>query len=287
VSSPREQFVDPEGVRLRVCRWSAARPETPALVLHGFTGCIESMEDVIEALAVDRPVVAVDLVGHGRSDAPADPAHYSMDACIAQVAAALDVLRVRTPVHALGYSMGGRVALSLAVAQPEAVASLVLVGASPGLAEPAERAARVAADRALARQIEDQGLESFVDAWMSQPLFASQGLLGAGFLERARAQRMRCDPKGLANSLRGMGTGAMPPLHERLHALDRPVCLVAGAHDAKFVELAESMSQRLPDARCDRVEGVGHAAHLENGPAFVHTVRRFLSEVDAKQEIRS
>ena len=124
-----------------------------------------------------------------------------MGACVEQVAAALSLARM----HVVGYSMGGRVALSLAVAHPDRVASLLLVGASPGLAEAEERAARIKADEALARQIEQDGLERFVDYWMALPLFASQSVLGEDALARARTQRLRSDPAGLANSLRGMG----------------------------------------------------------------------------------
>jgi 2-succinyl-6-hydroxy-2,4-cyclohexadiene-1-carboxylate synthase len=209
-----------------------------------------------------------------------------MDACVLQVAAVLDELQGAWrgqrdgPVHVIGYSMGGRLALSLALARPEKVASLLLIGASPGLADPAARAARIEADLALARSIEDEGLARFVDYWMALPLFASQASLGARFLAASRSQRLRCNPLALANSLRGMGAGAMPPLHDDLECLDLPVCLVAGSRDVKFVALAESMRHRLPNARCALVEGVGHAAHLEDTDAFSQIARGFLAEVD-------
>ena len=275
-----DEFVDAGGVRTRVRRWSAWRPGAPALVVHGFTGCVETVQGVCEALAVDRPVVALDLVGHGETEAPHDPDRYTMDACIHHLRATLDACEVGVPAHVLGYSMGGRIALSFAVAHPERVRSLVLVGTSPGLAEPADRAARVTADHALAEQIEREGLARFVDHWMALPLFASQASLGPDFLAAAREQRMRCHPGGLAHSLRGMGTGAMPPLHDRLPDLARPVCLVAGSRDAKFVALAEAMRYRLPDARCALVEGVGHAAHLEDAAAFARIARSFLNGID-------
>jgi 2-succinyl-6-hydroxy-2,4-cyclohexadiene-1-carboxylate synthase len=183
-------------------------------------------------------------------------------------------------VHVVGYSMGGRVALSLAAAHPSRLRSLLLVGASPGLADPEARAARVEADEALARQIEERGLSHFVDYWMDLPLFASQAKLGDAFRARVRAQRLRCDPGGLARSLRGMGSGAMPPLHDRLPEVSLPVCLVAGSQDGKFVALAESMRYALPDARCALVEGAGHAAHLEDAEQFARIARGFLAECD-------
>jgi len=245
-------------------------------VLHGFTGCCESVETVAEALAEDRRAIAVDLVGHGQSDAPADPAAYRMEACVAQLASALDALDAPR-VHVVGYSMGGRAGLSFAVAHPDRVASLVLVGATPGLQDANARTARVRADEELARRIEDEGVESFVDAWMALPLFASQKSLGPEKLAAMRRQRLRCRIPGLVGSLRGMGTGAMPPLHDRLQDLRVPTCLVAGALDAKFAELASEMERALPVARRVAIDGVGHAAHVEDPAGFNRVVRGFLA----------
>jgi 2-succinyl-6-hydroxy-2,4-cyclohexadiene-1-carboxylate synthase len=277
----KHSFVQANGIRMSVGVAGEHLPGTPALVLHGFMGSIESMQGVVERLAVDRPVFALDLVGHGESDAPKAVRAYSMDACVEQVAAAVSAPRM----HVVGYSMGGRVALSLAVAHPLRVASLLLVGASPGLAQAEARAARIKADEALARQIEQDGLERFVDYWMALPLFASQSVLGDEALARARAQRLRSDPTGLANSLRGMGTGSMPPLHDRLREVCQPVCAMAGSRDAKFVGLARELCEALPDARCEIVDGVGHAVHLEDPAAFARVGRPFLSKNTDPQEI--
>lgn len=276
----RDTRVEAAGVRLHVRRTGDARSGPAVLVLHGFTGSVESMQGVVEALSARHPVVAIDLVGHGESESPADPARYSMPACVEQLVSALDALGLQR-VHALGYSMGGRVALSLAVAHPDRVASLLLVGASPGLADARARAERVAADEALAARIEREGLEPFVDHWMSLPLFASQAALGETFLARARAQRLRGDPAGLARSLRGMGTGSMPSLQDRLAGIRCPVCLVAGSRDEKFAALAGWMQARLPRAQRVLVPGAGHAAHLEDPDAFARVALRFLAGLPA------
>ncbi len=291
-----DRFVEAaRGVRLRVRVQGATLPGTPLLVLHGFTGRVESMADVGRAFSTGsraRPVVAVDLVGHGESDSPPDPTAYSMASCVAQVTAVLDALAL-SRVQLLGYSMGGRVALSLAVAHPARVASLVLVGASPGLADADAREARVAADEALARRILDRGLERFVDEWMALPLFASQARRGAAALAAERAWRLRGSAEGLAGSLRGMGTGAMPPLHERLGEIAQPVLLVAGALDEKFAEIARQMQPRLPRAQCALVENAGHAAHWEEPARFAESVAGFLDGVESgphpqpKQEERT
>jgi len=249
---------------------------TAVLLLHGFTGSHESMADLAERLA-PRPTLCLDLVGHGGSDAPEDPAAWHMDACVAQVERVLDAW-ASGPVHVVGYSMGGRVALSLAAAAPQRVASLALVGASPGLASEAERAQRRAADAALADELRADGLEAFVERWTAQPLFASQKRLPEAVRERARAERLRNRPEALARSLRGMGTGSMPPLHDALPSLDVPVTVVVGDEDARFRALAESMAAALPRARVARIPEAGHAAHLERPDATAAEIRRGLAE---------
>lgn len=249
-----------------------------SLVLHGFTGCAASMQVVADALTPGRRVIRPDLVGHGESDAPDDVAAYTMKACVDQLRALLDRFSIER-VDLIGYSMGGRIALSLAVASPERVRSLALVGATAGLASASERAARVAADEALATRILEHGVESFVDEWMALPLFASQQRLGAEALAAARAARLRGRAIGFANSLRGMGTGAMPPLHAALPGLQRPVLLVVGDEDAKFRAIASALARALPDARTAIVPDAGHAAHLENPGAFAKRLVGFLERV--------
>ena len=182
----RSVFVEAGGIRLHAVvdeppQRAGAMSIPDVLVLHGFTGAAESMEGVARGLAPFARVARLDLVGHGQSDAPDAPAAYAMGACATQVADAARALGFERP-HLLGYSMGGRVALAAVIARPEAFASLVLVGATAGIADPTARAERIAADAALADSILQGGLERFVDAWMAQPLFASQARLGPELL---------------------------------------------------------------------------------------------------------
>ncbi|MDI3340690.1 MAG: 2-succinyl-6-hydroxy-2,4-cyclohexadiene-1-carboxylate synthase [Sphaerobacter sp.] len=247
----------------------------PLLLLHGFTGSAATWAPLLPALQRHVTTVAPDLIGHGHSDAPADPARYAMDRCVADLVALLDALAIeRTAV--LGYSMGGRVALHLALAAPERVTALVLEGASPGIADPAERAARAASDAALAEQIEREGLASFVDAWERLPLFATQQRLPAATRARLRAQRLAHTPRGLANSLRGMGAGVMPPVHDRLGEIQVPALLIAGELDGKYRALCQTMAAAMPRATAAIIPDAGHAAHLEQPAAFTQAVLAFL-----------
>ncbi len=284
----RSVFVDAGGIRLHAVvdepgtsgAHTAARaisgpPPPEILILHGFTGAAESMACIAEPLSHWARVARLELVGHGESAAPGALERYAMDACARQIAESARVLGFTRP-HLLGYSMGGRAALAAALASPESFAGLVLVGATAGIADPGARAERIAADRALADSIELEGLERFVDAWMAQPLFASQARLGREALERARKQRLANRPGALANSLRGMGAGAQAPLHDQLARYAGPVLFVVGEEDAKFRAIAKELAQSLPDAQIAVIEGAGHAAHLEAPERVAAVVRAFV-----------
>jgi 2-succinyl-6-hydroxy-2,4-cyclohexadiene-1-carboxylate synthase len=198
-----------------------------------------------------------------------------MAACLRALRAVLDRFDVERSAL-LGYSMGGRIALALALAEPERVGALVLESASPGIADPEERAARRAADQALAARIEREGIEAFVDFWMSQPLFVSQARLGPDALATARRARLRSGAPGLAGSLRGVGAGIQEPLWHRLGELRVPTLLVAGAEDEKFQAIARRMAAGIPDCEVAFIPEAGHNTHLENPAAFAQEVVGFL-----------
>lgn len=276
-ASERVRQIACDGVSLHVVERGAG---SPLLVLHGFTGSSAGMAGVATALADQHRVVRVDLLGHGRSDAPREHAAYEMARCTAQLVGVLDALAIPR-AHLLGYSMGGRIALALAAFHPERVASALLVGARAGFEDPAERAARALDDECLADRIERDGVPAFVEHWMALPLFATQRRLGAEVLAAARAERLANRADGLSASLRAIGAGAQPPLHALLPRVQLPVLLVVGADDARFATVARDLAQRLPRARLAVVPDAGHAAHLENPRAFAQIARAFLAEADA------
>lgn len=265
------------GTGLNVVRRGAG-PGEPLLLLHGFTGSAATWAPLQERLAARWRTIALDLIGHGQSDAPDDPARFTLEWATADLRALLDVLDVERAAL-LGYSLGGRLALHFALAAPERVSRLLLESAAPGIADPAERAARVAADEALASDIEREGLEAFVARWEALPLWASQARLPDEVRGRLRCQRLRSDPRGLANSLRGMGAGAMEPVTSRLGELTLPVQLVVGELDTKYVALGRELAGAIPGAALAVVPGAGHAVHLERPEVFAQLVERFLTVV--------
>ncbi|RLT38722.1 MAG: 2-succinyl-6-hydroxy-2,4-cyclohexadiene-1-carboxylate synthase [Chloroflexi bacterium] len=237
------------------------------LLLHGFTGSGASWAAHAAYLrTAGLRVLSPDLPGHG-ANLPANPDDYTMEVAAGQLAALLEAEK-SGPVHLLGYSMGGRLALYFALHYPEKVRSLILESASPGLASAEERAARRASDDALADRIEREGIPAFVAFWESLPLWKSQACLPVAAQQWLHESRLRNDPTGLARSLAGMGSGVQPSLWERLNELRMPALLLAGAEDAKFVEIAQQMAERIPSARLEVVPEAGHTVHWEQPDAF-------------------
>lgn len=245
----------------------------PLVLLHGFTGSAESWAPHLAALGARFTTIAVDLPGHGRSPAP-DPT-TRLTAVADALVTVLDDLGVARASW-LGYSLGGRAALHVAVAHPARVERLVLEGASPGIADASERAARAEGDGALAFALERDGLDAFVERWMAQPLFASQRRLSAAVRARERAVRLSNSARGLALALRALGAGTQAPLWHVLPTLRLPTILVVGAEDARYRAIAEAMASRLPDAVVAVVPEAGHAPHLESPAAFADAVLAFL-----------
>ena len=221
----------------------------PLVLLHGFTQTRQSWRRTANELAGRYRAITPDLPGHGQSALKT----ASFDACAAYIRA----LGAKTLV---GYSMGGRIALYTALNTP-GIERLVLLGASPGIENEQERKHRKAQDDKLADRIEQIGTEAFAREWAEQPLFADQP---ERVSNGAYADRLRNTPRGLANALRGLGTGVMPPLWDQLEQLTIPVTLITGERDEKFHALAEAMRQRLPNATHVVISDAGHAAQLEH-----------------------
>lgn len=266
-----------DGVAQRAWVYDGGAPAM--LALHGFTGSGRDFAPLADHL--ERQIAAPDLIGHGPLPAPPEVAQYAMPAVVARLEGTLNELKLgRVPV--LGYSMGGRTALHFALAFPERVEALILVGATPGFRDPADRLARRRADEALAQRIEADGVGSFADRWESLPILASQARIAEPLRTAMRARRREHGAAGLASSLRGMGTGAMESVWGRLAGLDLPTLLITGADDPKFTEVARDMLGLLPRASHVVVGRAGHCAHLERPDEAAAQIWGFLREVSIR-----
>lgn len=229
------------------------------VALHGFTGEGADFCPLREHLPAHASLNAPDLPGHGSRRQLRDLRDYSIDAHLALITAA-----ATTPqVTLVGYSLGGRLALHWALAHPERIARLILIGASPGLATAAEREERRLADATLADFIRTRGLDPFFRYWHNQTFFQPMLRLPEEQLRPILMRRHRNDPEGLALSLENVGTGTLPSVWHRLKELRCPVDLVTGEHDEKFTRLSREMGAQLPKARLSVIDGAGHAVHLE------------------------
>jgi 2-succinyl-6-hydroxy-2,4-cyclohexadiene-1-carboxylate synthase len=163
----------------------------------------------------------------------------------------------RRAVYA-GYSMGGRLALRLALDRPDLAAALVLVSANAGIADEAARRARIDSDEVLAESIERYGVEAFLERWLDQPLFSTVPADAPGLKERKGLSAQY-----LAHCLRVLGAGTMEPMWDRLAELEMPVALVTGKSDAKYEKIALAMLERMRGEVVHvRLHG-GHALPLE------------------------
>ena len=248
----------------------------PALMLlHGYAGTSQSLGDLAYGLSDDHTTIRPDLPGHGRSAGAWRDDGRDFEHALSRLVATLGCTG-HASADWIGYSMGARLALGCAVRHPERVRSLVLIGGRAGIADAGERAARRAADAALADRIESGGVEAFVDAWLAQPMFATLRRLGPAAIERQRRDRLDHDAAELAGSLRRLGPGAQPPLFGELPDVRVPVLLVVGALDAPFVAQARELARRLPDARLCEVPDAGHAVHVEQPAGVLAAIRDFL-----------
>ena len=237
------------------------------LLLHGFTGKGADWEPFRPALERLTSPIAVDLLGHGVSDAPGDPARHAVERQATDLAAALRDAGL-APAHVVGYSFGARLALRLAADHPDVVLSLVLESPSPGMPDPTARAGRREVDEELARMLDWEGIGAFVRHWEALPLFATERDAPPDERARLHAQRLANDPHGLAASLRGAGQGAMAPLHDALPTITAPTTVIAGALDVTGLPRARSVAGAIPGARLVVIPSVGHAPHRE-APAVV------------------
>lgn len=242
--------------------------------LHGFTQTHHHWHAGARLLAdrVDRgdraaTLAFVDLPGHGLA---ADDLSDSIDDVGPRLA------RLAGPGTYVGYSMGGRIALTAASTGAPEIERLVLIGATPGIVDPAERAERSRLDEERARHLERVGVDAFVDEWLAMPMFA-----GMRADDDALAHRRRNTVPGLAHSLRAYGTGAQTPRWDALETIEIPVLVLAGELDSKFAAIGARMAELLPRGTFAAVPGAGHAAHTERPVATTALITRWLADLSA------
>lgn len=247
------------------------------LFLHGFTGSSLDWKEIAENIDSRFNIVALDFIGHGKSESPADEKFYSVESIIEQIDESINRI-TKNKIILAGYSMGGRAALCYANQHQEKLKALILESATPGITSNTVREERIANDENLEKFILDNPIEKFVDYWMNIDLFSSQKKLPGEKLKFVRGNKLKNNPVGLANSLKGFSTGKMLPLFENLKNIRTKTLLISGELDKKFSTISLSMSKLLPLSENIIIKGAGHNTHLEKPKEFLNVVNNFLKQ---------
>jgi len=243
-----------------------------ALALHGFLGDHHDWDAFRDSLPTGFEIMAPDLPGHGPRPSAVPDDFGGWTAWVHDLLSAQD-----EPVHLLGYSMGGRLALSAALADPRYVASLTLLSASPGLATTEERVARLESDTQRAQTLEQHGLEAFLHHWYQLPLFAP--LVESRGLHTLVERRRHGHASSLAQALRTGSTGTMPDCRSLLPDLQIPVLTLAGEQDSKYLQLEQDIAAAALHGFFAVLPGAGHALLLEAPHACARRWSAFIKQL--------
>lgn len=244
---------------------------TPILFLHGFMGNNQVFQPAISLLKDRFSCLAVDLPGHGETKADKDK-NYSMANTALGLINLLKELDINQ-TYLLGYSMGGRLALYMAIKFPQYFPKVVLESASPGLKSLAEREVRIKGDRQLAEELREGDFNNFLDRWYENPLFNS--LTKHPNFSQLKVRRRKNNPLELAKSLQYLGTGTQPSLWSHLPGHKNPLLLLVGESDRKFIRINQQIANLCPTAKLKVIPNCGHNIHFENLELFVDYVTKF------------
>jgi 2-succinyl-6-hydroxy-2,4-cyclohexadiene-1-carboxylate synthase len=260
---------------------AAAEQKALLICVHGFAGSKAEWHFPFPTALPEVGVLAFDLPGFGESTDQASPTAY-LPETVHQIIHEFITAFPCPSTFLLGYSMGGRYALSYALKYQETIGGLILESSSPGLRSEFERAERITNDRELARRIETEGVPAFTEYWLALPLFRTLTTLAPEMQQWLKVEKLRNRAASLSHSLLSFGTGSMQPLWEDLSNLYKPVLLLAGEEDQKFRKIQEEMAALLPNAGCSVVSSAGHNTHIEKPDEFANFVLSFI-----QQEIKS
>lgn len=268
----------PDGIHYRICRY---RPETglkgilPVVMLHGFAGSSGSFSHIAPGL--NRPVIAIDLLGHGGTTPVTDPARYHVERQLEDLA---HILSGETSgYHLLGYSMGGRLAMRMALNRPTGLKSLIIESSSPGITGVSEREQRMIRDRQLAERIRSD-IHAFFAGWNRLPLFQSPQDAPASIRKTFEKLQLQNNPAALAANLEGFGAGNLNPVHQELTSINVPFAAITGALDHTYTDLWSGLSHTVPSLQHIVVTGAGHRVHLDKPDAYIQQLNQFLTNAE-------
>lgn len=247
------------------------------LFLHGFTGSANDWKDIAEKIDKRFNKIGLDLIGHGKSNSPTNLSFYMIDSIVEQIEESIQMLGLNKIVLC-GYSMGGRVALKFALDKQNLLHGLILESASAGIKKKSDRLSRQHNDEELANFIVSNPIEDFITRWLDREIFGTIRRFSNEKIKRIKDEKMKNSRAGLANSLRGYGTGVMPYLGSELITLKIPVFLITGGLDDKFTQINQNIRKLFSSAKHKIIANAGHNTHLEEPVKFVTIVNQFLKK---------
>ncbi len=253
------------------------KTQTPLFLLHGFTGSALDWNFIYKDLTKKVFPVTVDLIGHGNSDSPNEVNFYLTESIVEQLKIIIENF-TEEKVFLLGYSMGGRAALSFALKYPQNIKALILESASAGIKTENERFEREKKDEELSNFILNNPIEKFFDYWMELDIFSTQKRFSNQKLAEIRKSKLGNNKIGLANSLKGFSTGKMPSYYTDLKTFLPETLLISGELDSKFTDINIEMASLLPNSTHNIIKNSGHNTHLEEPKKFIESVNRFLMQ---------
>ncbi len=275
-------YIDYSGIKLNVeIPKEFDRGKDVVLLLHGFTGCSEDWLPVIDLLPENVNYICLDLIGHGKSDHPVVPEFYYTDSIADQIKTVKERIIKDSKIILVGYSMGGRAALSYAIKYPEDIKGLVLESSSAGIKNDTERNKRYEEDLKLIEFISSHTMEEFIDFWQDQEMFNTQRRFSNDKLKRLKKIKYNNSKIGLMNILRGFSTGIMPPLHDKLKTIPTKVILISGELDTKYTFINSKIVRGFHKAKHKVVKNSGHNTHLEEPKRFAEIITNYLDQIVA------
>lgn len=248
------------------------------LFIHGFTGSSHDWENIIERLPENFNYYSIDLIGHGNSDSPSDNKLYNAASIVNQLEEFISKI-INDRIILIGYSIGGRAALSYSVKYPEMIEGLILESTTAGIKDENERRERLKKDQEIAVYIDKHSIDEFIEYWMEMDIFNTQKRFSNSKLEEIKNSKLNNSKVGLSNFLRGFGTGQMPILYDQLNNIKAKTLLITGDLDEKFRLINNEMVSLFASAYHISIKNSGHNTHLEAPEAFVKTVSNFLNEL--------
>jgi len=251
-------------------------PGKPAILfLHGFLGDSKDWQEVINIVSKKYFCIVMDLPGHSKSNNP-DLLNRVWDfkSLTLRINELLTHLSI-DKVILVGYSMGGRIAQHFAVHFSERVVKLILESSSPGIENENEKRERFAKDRQLAKRLENEPLNKFLDFWYDQALF--YGIKIHPKYNDMIKRRLVNDPKLLAMALVAFSVANQSYFAEKLSLFKKSLLLVCGEKDSKYLEIMKGLQQRNPHHEFCVMSGCGHNTHFEKPILFAEHLIEFLS----------